>query len=264
MCSAELIGAIAMTEVDAGSDVSAIRSSAVAKDGGYLLNGNKIFITTGGEAELYLVLFRTGRERKNTSIFIVEKETEGFSFGKKEKKMGYHSSPTRELIFENCFVPAENLVGQLGEGLKVILSALNSGRIGVAAMSVGVSQAAFDYALRYARQRVQFGKPIVEFQGIQFMLADMAVSIAAARELVYKAARLKDLGRKFDMEAAAAKLFASDTAMKVTTDAVQILGGYGYIKEYPVERYMRDAKMLQIVEGTNQIQRLVIARNLPE
>ena len=264
MCSAELIGAIAMTEVDAGSDVSAIRSSAVAKDGGYLLNGNKIFITTGGEAELYLVLFRTGRERKNTSIFIVEKETEGFSFGKKEKKMGYNSSPTRELIFENCFVPAENLVGQLGEGLKVILSALNSGRIGVAAMSVGVSQAAFDYALRYARQRVQFGKPIVEFQGIQFMLADMAVSIAAARELVYKAARLKDLGRKFDLEAAMAKLFASDTAMKVTTDAVQILGGYGYIKEYPVERYMRDAKMLQIVEGTNQIQRLVIARNLSE
>lgn len=262
LCSGESIGAIAMTEPGAGSDLSAIRSTAVRKDEGFVLNGNKIFITTGGEADIYIVLFRTGRERAETTTFIVEKSTSGFNFGKKERKMGYGSSPTMELIFEDCFISAENLVGRTGQGMKVVLSALDGGRIGVAAMAVGVARAAYEYALQYARQRVQFGKPIAEFQGIQFMLADMATNISAARQLVYHAARLKDVGLSYTCEAAMAKLLASDTAMKATTDAVQILGGYGYIKDYPVERYMREAKMLQIVEGTNQIQRVVIARNL--
>ncbi|MBE3589173.1 MAG: acyl-CoA dehydrogenase family protein [Thermoanaerobacteraceae bacterium] len=262
LCSGELLGAIAMTEPGAGSDLSAIRSSAEKINDGFRLNGNKIFITTGGEADVYLVLFRTGPERSNTSVFVVEKGAAGFTFGKKERKMGYGSSPTRELIFEDCFVPAENLVGGAGKGMEIVLSSLDSGRIGVAAISVGVAQAAYEYALQYASQRVQFGRPIADFQGIQFMLADMVTGINASRLLVYQAARLRDAGLPYTCEAAMAKLFASDTAMNVTTDAVQILGGYGYMKEYPVERYMREAKMLQIVEGTNQIQRVVIARNI--
>jgi len=262
LCSGESLGAIAMTETGAGSDLASIRSTAEKTKDGYRLNGNKIFITTGGEADIYLALFRTGQERSNASVFIVEKDTPGFSFGKKEHKMGYGSSPTRELIFEDCFVPDENLMGSAGKGMEIILGSLDSGRIGVAAISVGVAQAAYEYALHYASQRVQFGKPISDFQGIQFMLADMATGIVASRQLVGQAARLRDAGLSYTCEAAMAKLFASDTAMNVTTNAVQILGGYGYMKEYPVERYMREAKILQIVEGTNQIQRVVIARNI--
>jgi len=264
LCRGEVLGAIAITEPEAGSDIGSIRTTAAARGEDFVLNGNKIFITSGGEADLYLVLCRTGRSGAETAVFAVEKGTPGLYFGKKERKMGYGGSPTRELVFENCVIPGRNLLGRPGEGIKLMLRALDGGRIGVATMAVGLSQAAFDCALAYARERRQFGRPIISFQAIQFMLADMATGIAAARQLTYHAARLRDSGVPYTKEAAMAKLFASDTAMKITTDAVQILGGYGYMKDYPVERYMREAKMLQIVEGTNQIQRLVIARRLED
>ena len=262
LCTCESIGAIAMTETAAGSDVASISSTAMPCKHGYLLNGSKLFITPGGEADIYIVLFNTGSKRTDKAMFIVEKDTPGFYFGRKERKMGYKSSPTWELIFENCFVPSANIIGKTSNGLHVTLKALECGRIGVGAVAVGLAQAALDQALTHAKQRVQFGKPIADFQGIQFMLADMATSINAARQLVYYSARLRDAGASYNCEAAMAKLFASDTAMKVTTEAVQIFGGYGYMLDCPVQRYMREAKALQIVEGTNQIQRIVIARNI--
>ncbi|RJP55809.1 MAG: acyl-CoA dehydrogenase [Deltaproteobacteria bacterium] len=264
LAKGDLFGGFALTEPNAGSDAAAIQTSAEKKGDRYVLNGSKIFISAGGEADIYTVVAKTDKEKgaSGASIFIVEKGTHGFSFGKTEKKMGMCSYPTRELIFDDCIVSKEHLLGGEGKGFKMIMEALDGGRINIGAISVGLAQAALDKALSYSKERAQFGKPISEFQGIQFMLADMATEIEAARLLVYKAAYMKDQGLKVTKEAAMAKRFATDVAMKVTTDAVQILGGYGYMKDYTVERYMREAKVGQIVEGTNQIQRVVIAREL--
>lgn len=263
LCSAEWLGAYALSEASAGSDAAALKTRAERADGAYRLTGAKRFITHGGEAEYYLVAARTGGEgARGISAFAVEKGWGGFSFGKLEDKMGWTSSPMRELFFEGCEVPAGNLIGAEGEGFTIALAALDGGRLGIAACSTGLAQGAFDAAVRYARERTQFGKPIVEFEGMQFMLADMATSIEASRRLYRDAGRLRDAGDDVTMGAAMAKLFASDTAMRVTTDAVQVFGGYGYMTEYPVERYMREAKALQIVEGTNQIQRFIIGRRL--
>ena len=263
LCSGEWLGAYALSEASSGSDAAALKTRAEKADGGYALTGSKRFITHGGEAEFYLVLARTGGEgAAGISAFAVEKGWPGFDFGKAEEKMGWNSSPMRELLFEGCPVPGENLIGAEGEGFKVALAALDGGRLGIAASSTGLAQGAFDAAVAYARERTQFGKPIVEFEGLQFMLADMAVGIEASRRLYREAARVRDAGEDSSVGASMAKLLASDTAMRVTTDAVQVFGGYGYMTEYPVERYMREAKALQIVEGTNQIQRFIIGRRL--
>ncbi len=264
MAKAEAIGALCVTEPNAGSDIASMISTATRDGDDYLLNGNKLFTTTGGEADLYIFYAKTDkRERhKGISAFIVEKDFPGLSYGKKEKKMGYSGSPTREIILDNCQVPAGNLLGSEGGGFFMIMAGLDRGRITVGAMAVGAAQAAFDVALRYAQEREQFGKPIVQFQGIQWKLADMAMNIEAARLLVYYAAYLASKKERFTKAASMAKCFASDVSMHVTTEAVQILGGYGYTKDYPVERHMRDAKVLQIVEGTNEIQRNVVAREL--
>jgi alkylation response protein AidB-like acyl-CoA dehydrogenase len=227
------------------------------------LNGTKRFISHAGEAEFYLVMARTGGAGpKGISAFAVERGWEGFEFGKLEEKMAWWASPMRELIFEGCEVPAGNLIGEEGQGFTVALAALDSGRLGMAACSVGLAQAALDAAVAFARERKQFGRRVIEFQGLQFMLADMATQIEAARRLYREAARAREAGASYTVDASMAKLFASDTAMRVTTDAVQVHGGYGYMREYPVERYMREAKALQIVEGTNQVQRMVIGRHL--
>jgi alkylation response protein AidB-like acyl-CoA dehydrogenase len=263
LLSGEWLGAYALSEASSGSDAAALRTSARREGDAYVLSGAKRFISSAGEAEFYLVMARTGGEGpKGISAFAVEKGWEGFDFGKREEKMGWQASPMRELLFDGCRVPAENLVGEEGQGFTIALAALEGGRMGIAACSTGLAQAAFDAAVAFARERHQFGKPIVEFEGIQFMLADMATQIEAARRLYREAARARDAGRASGTEASMAKLFASDMAMRVTTDAVQIHGGYGYMQEYPVERYMREAKALQIVEGTNQIQRMVIGRSL--
>lgn len=265
MASGQVLGAFGLTEPGAGSDASRISTTAVRDGDCYILNGVKHFITNGGEAEVYTVAAMTDRSKgaRGISTFMVEKGTPGFSFGKKESKMGIRGSVTRELIFENCRIPAENILGREGEGFKIVMKSIDHTRTGVAAQALGLAQGAFDAALEYSRQREQFGQPICNFQGIQFMLADMATQIEAARALVYQAAVIiDDHGEGLSKISAMAKLFASDTAMKVTTDAVQIFGGYGYTTEYPVERYMRDAKITQIYEGTNQIQRIVIAGNL--
>lgn len=264
----KLIAAYALTEPNAGSDAAALETTAVEKDGYFLLNGNKIFITSAEEAGVYLVMAKTEKElgAKGITAFLVEKGAPGFTFGKKEKKMGFGASVTREIIFHDCKIAVENLLGERGSGFSYALNALDYGRINMGALGVGLAQTAFDHALDYAKNRQQFGKPISAFQGIQFMLADLATEIEAARGLVYRAARMMDQHgvppSAVTLAAAMAKRFATDVAMRVTTDAVQIYGGYGYMKEYPVERYMRAAKVLQIVEGTNQIQRLVIAREL--
>jgi alkylation response protein AidB-like acyl-CoA dehydrogenase len=260
----ELFGAFAITEPSAGSDASAIQTSARREGDEYLINGTKIFISCGGEADVYTVSTKTdkGRGAKGISVLVVEKESPGFSAGKTEKKLAMRAYPTRELIFENCRVPARNLIGEENGGFKVLMSGLDGGRINVGAGAVGNAQAAFEISLKYARERVQFGQPISAFQAIQFMLADMATEIQAARLLVYHAASLKDRGLPVTLAASMAKRFATDMAMKVTVDAVQILGGYGVMQDYKVERYMREAKIGQIVEGTNQIQRMVIARQL--
>ena len=261
--SSDWLGAYALSEASSGSDASALLTKAERTADGYRLNGTKRFITHAGEAELYLVMARTGEDGpKGISAFAVERGWRGFDFGKLEDKMGWHASPMRELLFEGCEVPAGNLIGAEGEGFTIALAALDGGRMGIAACSTGLAQGAFDAALAFARERRQFGKPILEFEGLQFMLADMATQIEASRRLYREAGRLRDSGADDGQAASMAKLFASDTAMRVTTDAVQIHGGYGYMQEYPVERYMREAKGLQIVEGTNQIQRMVIARRL--
>ncbi|MDY6856710.1 MAG: acyl-CoA dehydrogenase family protein [Thermodesulfobacteriota bacterium] len=264
LAKGDLFGGFVLTEPNAGSDAASIRTSADKRGDEYILNGTKIFISAGGEAEVYTVVAKTDKEKgaAGASIFVVEKGTPGFSFGKIEKKMGMCSYPTRELIFDDCKVPKDHLLGEEGKGFKMIMEALDGGRINIGAISVGLAHASLNKALNYSKERVQFGKHISEFQGIQFMLADMATDIEAARLLVYKAAYMKDHGQKVTKEAAMAKKFATDVAMRVTTDAVQILGGYGYMKDYTVERYMREAKVGQIVEGTNQIQRVVIAREL--
>jgi len=261
----EKLTSFALTESDAGSDAGGIRTTAVRDGNDYILNGNKQWITNGGEAEIYTVITITDRTKgsRGASAFIVEKDTPGFSFGKKEDKMGIRCSATRELIFNDCRIPKENLIGREGMGFLVAMKTLDKSRPGVAAQAVGIAQGALDDAIKYARERIQFGKPISSFQGIQFMLADMATQIEAARALLYAGARFIDSEAKdISKISSMTKLFASDIAMKVTTDAVQIFGGYGYMKDYPVEKRMRDAKITQIYEGTNQIQREVIALQL--
>jgi alkylation response protein AidB-like acyl-CoA dehydrogenase len=261
--SGEWLGAYALSEASSGSDAASLRTQAKRDDGGYVLNGSKRFISQGGEAELYLVMARTGDDSpKGISAFAVEKAWEGFDFGRPEDKMGWHASPMRELLFDGCRVPEENMVGEEGQGFTVALAALDGGRLGMAAVAVGLAQVALDAAVAYARDRQQFGRSIIDFQGLQFMFADAATTIEAARRLYREAARARDEGQGTPISCSMAKLFASDVAMRVTTDAVQAFGGYGYMREYDVERYMRDAKALQIVEGTNQIQRMIIGRHL--
>ncbi|WP_284708263.1 acyl-CoA dehydrogenase [Sporomusa sphaeroides] len=258
------IGAFALTEPGAGSDASRVMTTAVLDGDEYVLNGTKCFITNGGEAEIYSVFASADKSLgiKGITGFIVEKGTPGFSIGKKEEKMGIRASATTELIFENCRIPKENLLGKIGEGFKIAMVVLDSARIGIGAQAVGIAQAAYEEALKYSKTREQFGKPISAQQAVSFMLADMAIEIEAARQLVYHAAALKDAGLPFGKEAAMAKTFASDIAVKVALDAVQVMGGYGYSREYPVERMLRDAKITQIYEGTNQIQRVVIAGHI--
>ncbi len=261
--SGEWLGAYALSEASSGSDAAALRTRAVRDEGGWRLSGSKRFITHGGEAEHYLVMARTGDDSPSgISAFAVEKGWPGFSFGSLEQKMGWHASPMRELLFDGCPVPEDNLVGEEGDGLRVALAALDSGRLGMAACSVGLAQAAVDAAVAFTRERSQFGRPVIEFQGLQFLLADAVTQVEAARRLYREAARARDQGQGTSVDCSMAKVFASDVAMRVTTDAVQAHGGYGYMREYPVERYLREAKALQIVEGTNQVQRMIIGRHL--
>jgi butyryl-CoA dehydrogenase len=264
MAQGEKIGAYGLTEPGSGSDAGAMKTTARLEGDYYILNGSKIFITNGGVADIYVVFALTdpSQKHKGTSAFIIEKDFEGFRVGKKEKKLGIRSSPTTEIIFEDCKVPKENLLGNEGDGFKIAMMTLDGGRNGIAAQAVGIAQGALDAAIEYAKERYQFGKPIAANQGISFKLADMATSIEAARLLTYQAAWLESQGLPYGKESAMSKLFAGDTAMKVTTEAVQIFGGYGYTKDYPVERFMRDAKITQIYEGTQEIQRLVISRML--
>jgi butyryl-CoA dehydrogenase len=262
VASGSRLAAFAVTEATAGSDAGAIRTSARREDGYYVLNGNKQFITNGGEAEIYTVVVMTDAAKgsRGASALVVEKGTPGFTFGKKEKKMGIRSSATRELVFRDCRVPAENLISREGMGFIVAMRTLDRSRPGVGAQALGIAQGALEAAVEYAQQRVQFGHPISAIQAVQHMLANMATELEAARALVYATARTIDAGAKsFTEESAMAKLFASDMAMRVTTDAVQILAGAGYMRDYPVEKMMRDAKITQIYEGTNQVIRNAIA-----
>ncbi|MBB5346403.1 acyl-CoA dehydrogenase [Desulfoprunum benzoelyticum] len=265
MAEGEKLGAFGLTEPSAGSDAGGTRTTAVRDGDSWILNGTKIFITNAGEADTYVVFARTDKEAQKhhgISAFIVEKGAPGFSFGKKEQKMGIRSSPTFELVFENCRIPAENLLGEIGNGFKVAMKTLDGGRIGIASQALGIAQGALDASVAYAKERQQFDLPIARFQGVQFQLADMATQVEAARILIYKAAWRASAGLSYSTESAMAKLFASETAMKVTTQAVQIHGGYGYTREFPVERMMRDAKITEIYEGTSEIQRLVIGTAL--
>jgi len=263
LASGQLLGAFALSEPGSGSDAAALLTTARREGDTYVLNGTKFWITHGGYADIYVVMARTGGPGpKGISAFLVPGDAAGLRFGKKEEKMGLRASPTVELILEDVVVPVSARLGQEGDGFRVAMSALDSGRITIGAIAVGLAQAALDVAADYAIQRKQFNTPIIDFQGVGFMLADMASRIESARLLVHKAAWLRDNGRPYSHIAAMAKCAATDTAMAVTTDAVQVLGGYGYTREYPVERYMRDAKVMQIVEGTNQVQRVVIARHL--
>jgi len=261
MAQGEKIGAYCLTEPGSGSDAGGMRTTAKLEGDHYILNGSKIFITNGGIADIYVVFAVTDPEsKKGTSAFIVESTHPGLSVGKKERKLGIRSSPTTEIIFDNCRIPKENLLGKEGGGFKIAMMTLDGGRNGIAAQAVGIAQGALDAAVEYAKERVQFGKPIAAQQGIGFKLAEMATSVEAARLLTYQAAWLESEGLPYGKESAMSKLFAGDTAMKVTTEAVQVFGGYGYTKDYPVERYMRDAKITQIYEGTQEIQKLVISR----
>ena len=259
------LAAFCITEAEAGSDAGSIKTTARKEGDHYILNGTKQWITNAGEAEVYTVITITDKSKgaRGASAFIVEKGTKGMDFGKKEKKLGIRASATREVIFTDCKVPKENLISKEGMGFIVAMKTFDNSRPGVAAQAVGIAQGAFDHAVEYSRKRCQFGQPISSFQAIQHMLADMGTQIEAARALVYASARMVDSGAKnISKESAMAKLFASDVAMKVAVDAVQIFGGYGYMRDYPVEKYMRDAKITQIYEGTNQIQRNVIAANI--
>jgi alkylation response protein AidB-like acyl-CoA dehydrogenase len=255
------LGAFGLTEPTAGSDAGGTRTTATRDGDEWVLNGSKIFITNGGEAEVYIVFARSDKnaeKHRGISAFIVEKDTPGFTFGKKESKMGIRSSPTCELAFDNCRIPAGNLLGKEGEGFKVAMKTLDGGRIGIAAQALGIAQGAYEAAVAYARDRTQFGQSIAGFQGVQFILADMATRVEAARLLVYQSAWRASAGLSYGKESAMAKLAASEAAMWVTTKAVQVHGGYGYTREYPVERMMRDAKITEIYEGTSEVQRLVI------
>lgn len=259
------MGAFGLTEPAAGSDAGGTKTTAVKDGKNWVLNGTKIFITNGGDAETYVVFARTdpqAQKHNGISAFIVEKGTDGFSFGKKESKMGIRSSPTLELVFEDCIIPEGNLLGGLGDGFKVAMKTLDGGRIGIASQALGIAQGALDATIEYTKERKQFDRSIAAFQGVQFQLADMATSIQAARLLIYNAAFKASKNLSYSQEAAMAKLFASETAMKVTTQAVQLFGGYGYTREFPVERMMRDAKITEIYEGTSEIQRIVIGSSL--
>ena len=257
--------AFGLTEANAGSDAAGIQTTARLEGNEYVLNGTKQWITNGGEAEINTIIAITDRTKgpRGASAFVVEKGTPGFSFGKKERKMGIRASVTRELIFDNCRIPKDNIIGKEGMGFIVAMKTLDSSRTGVGAQGLGVAQGAFDEALKFARQRIQFGHPVISFQAVQHMLVDMATEIEAARALIYSVARYIDNGAKdVSKESAMAKVFATDVGMRVTTNAVQVMGGSGYMREYPVEKMMRDAKILQIYEGTNQIQRNVIGQEL--
>lgn len=259
------MGAFGLTEPSAGSDAGGTRTTAVLDGDEWVLNGAKIFTTNGKEGDIYIVFARSDKEAQKhhgISAFIVEKGTPGFSFGKKELKMGIRSSLTYELVFEDCRIPKENLLGEEGKGFKIAMQTLDGGRIGIAAQALGIAQGALDAALEYAKERKQFNQPIGSFQAIQFKLADMATEIEAARLLVYQSAYRASAGLSYGKESAMAKMYASDVAMKVTTEAVQIFGGYGYTREFPAERMMRDAKITQIYEGTNEVQRVVISSQL--
>ncbi len=258
------LAAFALTEPNAGSDAGSVATTAVKEDGYYTLNGTKTFITNGSIAEVYTVFANTRKSAgiRGLTAFVVPKDTPGFSFGKKEDKMGIRASTTCELILDNVKIPESSRLGREGEGFRIAMTTLDAARPFVGAVSVGIAQAALDMAIKYSRERRQFGQPIASFQLVQAMLADMAMKVEAARLLVFKACWLRDSKQEFSKEAAIAKCYAADTAMEVTTDALQVLGGYGYSKEYPAEKYMRDAKIMQIYEGTNQIQRLVIANKL--
>ncbi len=258
------MGAYCLTEPGSGSDSAGMKTTAVRDGDHYVLNGSKIFITNAGEAEIYIVFAVTQPELKHKGItaFIVEKGMEGFTMGKKEKKLGIRSSPTLAVNFEDVRVPLENRLGEEGQGFKIAMMTLDGGRNGIAAQALGIAQGAFDHARDYAKERNQFGKPIAALQAIQFKLADMATKIEAARLLTYQAAWLEDQGLPYGKASAMSKVFAGDIAMEVTTEAVQVFGGYGYTREYPVERFMRDAKITQIYEGTNEIQRVVISNYL--
>ena len=265
LAAGKKLAAFALTEPNAGSDAASIQTTAVKDGDSYVLNGTKQWITNAGEAEIYTVVAMTDRSKgaRGATTFILEKGMPGFEFGKKENKLGIRASATREIILRDCRVPKGNVLGAEGLGFIVAMKTFDQSRPGVAAQAVGIAQGALDEAMAYARERVQFGKPIASFQGLQFMLADMATEIEAARALVYQTARTIDAGEKnIAKESAMCKVFASDVAMKVTVNAVQVFGGYGYMKEYPVEKMMRDAKITQIYEGTNEIQRGVIASNL--
>ena len=265
LASGEALAAFCLTEPEAGSDAGAIQTTARLEGDFYVLNGTKHFITNGGVAKYYTVIASTNPARgtRGASAFVVEEGTEGLSFGKKEDKLGIRASATCEVVFQDCKIPKENLLGREGQGFSVAMKTLDKSRPGVAAQALGIAQGAFDHAVRYARERKQFGQSIASFQAIQFMLADMATQIESARAIIYSTAKMIDAGIKdFGKESAMAKVLAGDVAMSVTVDAVQIFGGYGYMKDYPVEKYMRDAKITQIYEGTNQIQRNVIARHV--
>lgn len=260
----EKIACFGLTEPGAGSDAAAIETTLQRQGDSYVINGNKVFITNGAEADIIVLFATTNKALRHRGItaVVVEKGTPGFSVGKKEHKLGIRGSSTAELVFQDCKVPAENRLGQEGEGFRMAIEAIDSSRISVAAQAVGIAQGALDASISYAKSRQQFGKPIAEFQAIQWMLADMATHIEAARLLTYEAGYLKNQGRPFVKEAAMAKLFAAEAAMWITTKAIQIHGGYGYTKEYPVERFFRDAKITEIYEGTSEMQRITIARNL--
>jgi alkylation response protein AidB-like acyl-CoA dehydrogenase len=263
MLSGEQIGAYSLSEPQAGSDAAALRCAAVrADDGGYVINGSKSWITHGGRADFYILFARTGDGSRGVSCFLIPGDLEGLSFGKPEEKMGLHAVPTTSAFYDHARVEADRLIGDEGQGLQIAFSALDSGRLGIAAVAVGLAQAALDDAAAYANERTTFGRKIIDHQGLGFVLADMAAAVGCARATYLDAARRRDAGRPYSTEASVAKLIATDTAMKVTTDAVQVLGGVGYTRDYRVERYMREAKVMQIFEGTNQIQRLVIARAL--
>ncbi|MCU7711944.1 acyl-CoA dehydrogenase [Priestia sp. JV24] len=264
LATGKYLGAFCLTEPSAGSDAASLKTKAERKGDHYLLNGSKLFITNGGEADTYIVFAKTNPERgsRGMSAFIVEKTMEGFSVGKDEHKMGLHGSRTVQLHFENMQVPVENRLGEEGEGFRIAMANLNAGRIGIAAQAVGIAEGALTAAKNYANERYQFGKPILSQQGIAFKLADMETAVESAKLLMYRAAFLYDQKLPCKKEASMAKLFASQTAMNVAIDAIQVLGGYGYMKDYPVERYFRDAKVCEIYEGTSEIQRIVISSQL--
>ena len=264
LASGKMLGAFGLTEPGAGTDASGQQTKAVLEGDHYVLNGSKIFITNGGEADVYIIFAMTDKSKgtKGISAFIVEKDFPGFRIGTKEKKMGIRGSSTTELIFENCIVPKENLLGQEGKGFSIAMATLDGGRIGIAAQALGIAEGALEETIAYVKERKQFGRPIAKFQNTQLQIADMATKVEAARYMGYRAAIAKDTKKRFSVEAAMAKLYAAEVAMEVPTKAVQLFGGYGYTREYPVERMMRDAKITEIYEGTSEVQRMVISSNV--